>query len=181
MSSLYQPPPFEPVKYIPPSRQNHILALPVQCIHVAAHEPQPCGDKFTNHWAFYLVTSETTSVRIDCTPSGQAGLVVGGYKANIVISELSYALSIQVRHYATLQTSEGLTVAHMINSLINLGRHRYEFHPEGVGCRKWVMDQVELLEKLQYGDSANCQAAIQDIHKLWPAGTDLEMKLGQYY
>lgn len=181
MSSWYQPPPFEPVKYIPASNESHILALPVQCIHVAAHQPEPWGNKFTNHWTFYLVTSQTSSVKIDCTPSGQAGPAVGGYKANIVISELSDALATDVLHYRTLQTPQGLTVAHMVNNLINLGRHRYEFHPEGVGCRKWVLDQVELLEQLQYGDSANCQAAIQDLYKFWPAGTDLEMKFGQYY
>jgi hypothetical protein len=179
--SWYQPPPFEPVVYIPASRKDATLASQVQCIHVAAHNPESWGNKLTNHWALYLVTGPSSLVRIDCAPSGQAGPVAGGDRANIVVSELKCPVSNNAVHNVTLQTPPDLTVANVINSLINSGRHRYEFHPEGVGCRKWIMDQMNLLAELQYGDAANCQAAIQDLFKIWPAGTDLDMKPGSYY
>ena len=70
----------------------------------------------------------------------------------------------------------------MVNSLIAIGRHKYEFDQQGVGCRNWVTDQVNILLEQQYAvDNAQCETARQAILKLWPDDTQLALDAGAYY
>lgn len=175
---------FNPVRFVPPSRQQTILAFQVDSISVAAHNKTSWGKGFTNHWSLYLRTSQNTSVRIDCLPSYSvpSTVIPGGSKAFVIISELSSALSHDAVKDVSLTVRPGLTVAHVVNLLIASGRHKYEFNQQGVGCRNWVTDQVNNLLEQQYTvDGAQCETARQTILKLWPDGTQLAMDAGAYY
>ena len=175
---------FNPVRFVPPSRQQTILAFQVDSISVAAQKKTSWGKGFTNHWCLYLRTSQNQSVQIDCQPSYSVpGTVIpGGSKAFVIISELSYALSHDAVKDVSLTVRPGLTVAHVVNSLIASGRHKYEFNQQGVGCRNWVTDQVNILLEQQYAvDGVQCETARQAILKLWPDGTQLALDAGAYY
>lgn len=41
-----------------------------------------------------------------------------------------------------LSVRNDTTVGEIVDRLIKEGRHKYEFNPEGTGCRKWVSDQI---------------------------------------
>jgi hypothetical protein len=175
---------FNLVRFVPPSRQQTILAFQIDSISVAASEKIPWGKGFTNHWCLYLRTSQNASVQINCQPSYSVpGTVIpGGSKAFVIISELSYALSHDAAKDVSLTVRPGLTVAHVVNLLIASGRHKYEFNQQGVGCRNWVTDQVNILQEQQYAvDGVQCETARQAILKLWPDGTQLALDAGAYY
>jgi hypothetical protein len=175
---------FNPIRFVPPSRQQTILAFQVDSISVAAHKKTSWERGFTNHWCLYLRTSQNASVQIDCLPSYSVPSIVmpGGSKAFVIISELSYALSPDAVKDVSLTVRPGLTVAHVVNLLIASGRHKYEFNQQGVGCRNWVTDQVNILLEQQYAvDDVQCEATRQAILKLWPDGTQLALDAGAYY
>jgi hypothetical protein len=175
---------FDPVRFVPPNRQQTILAFQADSISVAAHKKTSLGNGFTNHWCLYLRTSQNASVRIDCQPSYSvpSTVIPGGSKAFVIISELPYALSHDAVKDVSLAVRPGLTVAHVVNSLIASGRHKYEFNQQGVGCRNWVTDQVNILQEQQCAvDGVQCETARQAILKLWPDGTQLALDAGAYY
>jgi len=155
---------FNPVCYVPSFRKQNLSALPVKVIWVAAHQKtvgRTGKSGFTNHWCLYLQTGDKASVRIDCQPSYSVpGTVVqGGSKANI-ISELDYEMSYDVTKSIKLDVRTGLNVGSVINLLLTHGHHKYEFTAHGVGCRKWVSDQVEFFYRQGVaGSKAQCGTA----------------------
>ncbi|KAL2869715.1 uncharacterized protein BJX67DRAFT_378771 [Aspergillus lucknowensis] len=173
-------PKFQAIHFIPKSRQAQILELPVHKIIAAPHSKE----SNTNHWCFYLATSDSTSVCVDCQPSYSAPstLLHGGSKGHVIISELPYLCpqntEAQFHHEAPPNTK----VKDIYNLLIENGRHKYEFDHNGVGCRYWVTDQINLL--LEYRIIVNYQeaaAAKHGIKLLWPDQTPHPLDQGAYY
>jgi hypothetical protein len=171
---------FEPVRFIPAQRQSQILASPVTRIVAVPHVKQ--GG--TNHWCLYLSTSPTRSIRLDCQPSYSvpSTAISGGSKAILIVSELPYAVSHDAQAQFALDVIPGLTVAHIHDKLIQHGRHRYEFDANGVGCRCWTSNQIDLLHQLQLiTKESQVSAAKNGILKLWPDQTPLPLDQGAYY
>ncbi|CAI7585932.1 unnamed protein product, partial [Penicillium palitans] len=112
---------FRPVHFVPAKRQAAMLALPVEKVIAVPHRKQ--GG--TNHWCFYLMTSPETSVRIDCQPCHmEPGSVIrGGYKANLIVSELMYLVSTDAQEQFMLDVATGLSVEHFYDGIIQHGRH----------------------------------------------------------
>ncbi|KAI9766136.1 MAG: hypothetical protein M1840_006703 [Geoglossum simile] len=189
MANLWNQAPtvFDPVCYVPSPRKQALLALLVKAIRVAGHEKvvgKTGRSDFTNHWCLYLQMFGKGSVQIDCQPSYSVrGTVIqGGSKANIIVSEIPDDMSREVIKYTELVVRTGLTVGNVVDLLLTCGRHKYEFTSEGVGCRKWVSDQVELLyEQGVVVSKTQCETTRDTILKLWPDGTPLDIEDGKYY
>ncbi|KAI1935578.1 hypothetical protein LOZ66_005118 [Ophidiomyces ophidiicola] len=152
--------PFNPVHFIPASKKDNILALPVQSISVAGHE-QNAG---TNHWCLFARVSPTIAFRIGCQPSYSvpSTILLGGSKSNIILSWLNSVESPDI-----IKTAR---------------RHKYEFDSNGVGCRYWVTGQLDLLQQQQILVSPQEVAmAKETLQKLWPEATPLALDQGAYY
>lgn len=81
-----------------------------------------------------------------------------------------------------LGVAPGLKVRHFYDLLIENGRHKYEFDSNGVGCRFWTTDQINLLHQHRLiTDMAQVTVAKNGILKLWPDQTLLELDRGAYY
>jgi hypothetical protein len=50
-----------------------------------------------------------------------------------------------VSKFVRLDVRGGVTVKDAVDSLVREKRHQYEFNGEGLGCRYWVDQQMELL------------------------------------
>lgn len=171
---------FQPIHYVPASRQAQMLALPVKRILAVPH--RKAGG--TNHWCLYLSTSPTSSVRIDCQPSHTvpSSVLRGGSKANLIISELPYEISRDAQTQFILDVAPGLSVGQVVGEITRYGRHKYEFDADGVGCRCWTTDQINLLHQLQFvGNASQVAGAKEGILKLWPDQTPLPLDQGAYY
>ncbi|KAL4778304.1 hypothetical protein BJX76DRAFT_366495 [Aspergillus varians] len=173
---------FNPVHFIPKSRQAHLLSLPIQQIIAAPHHQ----DAGTNHWCFYLATSPTISIQLDCLPSHSipSAILPGGSKANLVISELHYSTppDIEASFALDLAPDRNITVKDVHDLLIENGRHKYEFDYRGVGCRFWVTEQVDLFYRTGFVvNKAQVEAMKTAVVKLWPEQTRLELDQGAYY
>ncbi|KLJ09291.1 hypothetical protein EMPG_15286 [Blastomyces silverae] len=171
---------FDPVHFVPASGKEALLALPVRLIRAAGHGQ----NANINHWCLYLSTGPGTSVRIDCTPSYHVPSTVlsGGSKANIVISRLPCATSQSAIKVFDLTVRQNLTVADVYNILLQNSRHKYEFDRNGVGCRCWTSEQLDLLKENQVvTNPQEVAAAKAGILKLWPEGTPLGLDQGAYY
>lgn len=171
---------FSPVHFVPSSRKNDILASPVTRVLAVAHE----NLGHTNHWCFYISTSASTSVRFDCQPSHTIPSTVlsHGSKANLIISELPLVLPPEAEAHFPLDVAPGLTVARIYNLITDIGRHLYEFDADGVGCRCWVTDQLDLLHQAGLITSGSQVAdAKKGILKLWPQQTPNPLDQGAYY
>ncbi|PLN81505.1 hypothetical protein BDW42DRAFT_168841 [Aspergillus taichungensis] len=175
------PPPHEPLHFIPKSQEKHILSLPIQHILAAPHH-QEAG---TNHWCFYLATSPTTSIQLDCLPSYSvpSTVLANGSKANIVISKLDRLVSADVEATFALDVASDRTlfVRDVIDLLVENGRHRYEFDERGMGYRFWVTEQVELFLRCGVVDDAEQVEAVKAaVGTLWPEKVPLELDPGAY-
>ena len=177
---------FKTTHFIPPHRQSQILTSPITKITAVGHT-QESG---TNHWRLYVDTSPdqtgSTSVRLDCVPSYTVPSTVppGGSKANIVLSELTVPISSQpdTEVFFPLDIIPDLTVGDVYDTLARHGRLNYEFDDNGVGCRYWTMQQIELLRDLGFVTSLDqVDAATSGISTLWPNWTPLALDRGTYY
>lgn len=173
---------FQVIHFVPASRQGEILAKPVNRILAIPHQ-QEGG---TNHWCLYLSTSSspTSSVQIDCQPSHSepSSILPGGSKANLIISELAYEIPPDAQEHFILDVVLGLTVGQVWEEITRNGRHKYEFDANGVGCRCWTTDQIDLLYQLQLVcNTSQVATAKAGILKLWPDQTPLALDQGAYY
>ncbi|KAI2090963.1 hypothetical protein LOZ36_001190 [Ophidiomyces ophidiicola] len=172
--------PFNPVHFIPASKKDDILALPVQSIAAAGHE-QNAG---TNHWCLFARVSPTIAIRIDCQPSYSvpSTILPGGSKGNIIISWLNSVESPDIIKTVDLAIRSNLLVRDVYNVLLGHGRHKYEFDSNGVGCRYWVTGQLDLLQQQQILVNPQEVAMVKEtIQKLWPEATPLALDQGAYY
>ncbi|QQK44714.1 S-adenosyl-L-methionine-dependent methyltransferase [Penicillium digitatum] len=110
---------FQPVHYVPASRQAQMLAMPVKRILAVPH--RKAGG--TNHWCLYLSSSSTSSVRIDCQPSHTvpSSVLRGGSKANLIISELPYEISTDAQAQFVLDVAPGLSVGQVWGEITRYG------------------------------------------------------------
>ena len=178
---MFQPQTFQPLRYVPASRQAAVNALPVLRILATPHTQTGVR---TNHWCFYLQTGGDTSVRIDCQPSYSipSTSLPGGSKAFLIVSELAYLMSRDVQAIFYLDVIQGLTVAHIVDTLCQYGRHKYEFDASGVGCRYWTTNQIDLFHQAGYvHDLQQSMSAKAAILELWPEQTPLALDQGAYY
>lgn len=168
------------IHFIPASREAAILELPVSRLFAVAHED--LGS--TNHWCFYLQTSRSSSVQLDCQPSHSipGTILKGGSKANLIISELPYVVPPETEAAFPLDVQPGLLVGGVYARIVDNGIHKYEFNEFGVGCRKWVTDQLDFLYRaalvIDQGQVANAKDGIL---KLWPKQTFNPLDCGAYY
>jgi hypothetical protein len=170
------------VSYIPASDRVAIRAKKIYAIFAVGHEKKPWLQTHTNHWCLYLQTSEATSVRIDMIPGySAAGPNLGGWKGIIVVSDLNYLYSNQSQSANTVRIIDGLYVSHILDAITEAGRDKYEFDRDGVGCRKWTTDILNLLTGKGWTTASDAEAAKANITKLWPDGTDLTLDAGAYY
>ncbi|OJJ33890.1 hypothetical protein ASPWEDRAFT_548578 [Aspergillus wentii DTO 134E9] len=177
---------FQITYFIPKHHQSQILALPVQKIIAAAHEKIQDKTTPTNHWCFYILTSPGHSVQLDCQPSYSIPSIhlPGGSKANIIISELDCEVPSTAQGEARfyLDIRAGLTVGDVYDRLVENGRHKYEFDSDGVGCRYWVIDQIQLLYRDGIVvDEGQVLRVKEAVCMLWPDRTVLELDQGVYY
>ncbi|KAF4828149.1 hypothetical protein CGCTS75_v007586 [Colletotrichum tropicale] len=148
----FRPPKFEPVQFIPKKDREQILSLSVLEASAVAHEPLAKGG---NHWTFYLTITPNTFeadawrlMQLDCTPSGTpAGDGGDGSKANIVLSLLEDRQYSRAQCKCRLTTRQPLKVSDFIDTIIEHGREKYDFNNMGLGCKKWVADQMDLFLK----------------------------------
>ncbi|OGM48032.1 hypothetical protein ABOM_002827 [Aspergillus bombycis] len=176
-----------PIHYIPPRRAPQILSTNILRIIASPHAQVPVGTtKRTNHWCFYLSSSETTCVSLDCQPSHTvpSSVLTGGSKAYVILSELNapagpdalleFAVGVDVR--------AGLTVGDVVDVVVGSGREKYEFDADGVGCRFWVTEVLGLLRRVGVlVDGQQVERAKGMVKRLWPEGTDLDLDRGLYY
>ncbi|KAJ5353812.1 hypothetical protein N7541_006376 [Penicillium brevicompactum] len=172
---------FEPVHFVPAIRRPQILKLPVQRILAVAHEKI---EGPTNHWCIYLSTSDDTSIRVDCQPSHSVPSTVirGGSKANLVISELSSATSPDAQTRFVIDVVPGVSVEKIMDVIADSGKHKYEFDEQGVGCRYWTTDLIDLIH--EQGITTNASQILDakaGILTLWPDETPLPLDQGAYY
>jgi hypothetical protein len=171
---------FQAVHFVPKNRQDQILALPVKQILAVPHT-QNAG---TNHWCLYRLVSREKSVQIDCQPSYSAPSTVlrGGSKANLIVSELTHKVPDDAQAEFIINVTPRLSVSRIYDLLIENGRHKYEFDADGVGCRYWTTDQLNLLHQAQFATNVSqIIAAKSGIQKLWPEQTPLALDQGAYY
>ena len=145
---------------------------------------RPCAG--TNHWCFYLVVSPTTSIQLDCLPSYSvpSDILPGGSKAYLIVSELDYLVpdDVEATFNLDVPADTEITVDEIMDVLIENDRHRYEFDRNGVGCRFWVTEQVEMLHDIEYVvGKAQVEAVKAGSLKLWPEQTPLEIDKGAYH
>ncbi|KAJ5865043.1 uncharacterized protein N7529_006959 [Penicillium soppii] len=168
------------IHFVPAKRQTQILEMEVKHIIAVPHQ-QEAG---TNHWCLYFSTSPTTSIRLDCQPSYSvpSSILQGGSKADLIISELPYEAESDAQAKLILNTAFGLSFGRIWDQITRHGRHKYEFDENGVGCRCWITDQIDLLYELQIIiDENQVRDAIAAILKLWPEKTPLALDQGAYY
>ncbi|KKK15930.1 hypothetical protein AOCH_000647 [Aspergillus ochraceoroseus] len=168
------------IHFVPASRQTQILAMPVKRMLIVPHQ-QAAG---TDHWCIYLSTSPISSVCVDCTPSYTvpSSVLQGGSKANIIISELPHETSPDAQTAFVLDVAPGLSVGQAIGEVTQNGRHKYEFDANGVGCRWWITDMINLFYQLQVvGNASQVAEAKAGLLKLWPDQTPHPLDQGAYY
>ncbi|KAJ5183655.1 hypothetical protein N7492_001271 [Penicillium capsulatum] len=129
--------------FVPAHRKAAILDLQVSHLFVVAHEN--LGS--TNHWCFYLQTSPSSSIQLDCQPSHSipSTMLRGGSMANLILLELPYVVPPEAKAQFLLDVEPSLAVREIHSLIINSGRHNYEFNESGTGCRKWVTNQLDFL------------------------------------
>jgi hypothetical protein len=59
-------------------------------------------------------------------------------------------MSKDATHSVNLTVSSGLVVGSFVNAIVKAGHNKYEFTANGTGCRKWVVDQINLFEQRGY-------------------------------
>ncbi|CAI7642777.1 unnamed protein product [Penicillium glandicola] len=105
-----------------------------------------------------------------------------GSKANLVISELTSLVSTDAEERFMLDVAPGLSVGHVYDRIIQHGRQKYEFDLNGVGCRYWTTEQLNLFSESQIlTNESQVVAAKAGILKLWPDQTPLPLDQGAYY
>ncbi|CAG8057719.1 unnamed protein product [Penicillium salamii] len=176
---------FQPIHFVPAARQSQMSAMAVERIIAVPHEKitnENIGS--TNHWYLYLATPSQTSIRVDCQPSHTVPSTVirGGSKANLVVSESASETETDAQEKFHLDVAAGLTMGDILGAITRNGRHKYEFDENGVGCRFWTTDLIDLLYQHQIAtDATQVARAKAGILKLWPDQTPLALDQGAYY
>ncbi|KAL3472177.1 hypothetical protein BJX99DRAFT_262591 [Aspergillus californicus] len=184
-----QTPPFTPLHFIPTAQKSSIMSLPVHYLAAVGHEKLPAGG---NHWCFYLNTSETTSVRVDISPSytEPSTVIPDGSKAIMIVSNLDCVVLGTALKVCRIDVAAGTRVCDFVDLLVAKGRHLYEFNGAGQGCRFWVVGQMELFMGSGLlgdaaadgdGDGGQVARAKEGVLTQWPDGMRYPLVPGEYY
>lgn len=156
------------IQYIPPSLAASVADAKILSIYACGSEPtgmtevgsgQPTG-KAVNHWAFHCAISQDKSIRIDPSPSADLSLVV-------IVSTEDYPYAYNAVKVAKLNTID-LTIGGFINLLVTQKYDKYQFTPNGVGCRYWVSCVMKLLRtEGKLTDDAEVQAVNDAMRITW--------------
>lgn len=68
-----------------------------------------------------------------------------------------------------------------VDYLSMMGRFKYAFAPDGVGCRKWITDTLQLLADVGEVDKEQARIAGNAIACLWPSGIHGAPVSGTYF
>jgi hypothetical protein len=188
----WTPPAFKSVVYVPASQEEVILSKVVQFIQIYAYQLGiGTANKGAQHWVLHLQTGVYESICINMQPSysqpATTEAAAGGSKGQMVVS-LLHPFSISddasvVQSYSFSPARPNTTVRDMINSLTHHGRDKYDFNADGVGCRRWLSDTLDLWAQpeLGYCSQQNANTSKSFIEKHWPSGAPSPLKGGGYY
>ena len=151
------------ISYIPPSLSSTLATLPLLGIQTAAHHPDDTlNGKKTNHWVLYLQISETKSVRLDISPTGDSTEA-----ACLIVRKLDYVVSSNAVKICGLTVREALSVQSSIDCLESEHKERYRF-TSGQGCRFCVDSVLALLQQRQITTvESQTQTARAALQKVW--------------
>lgn len=159
------------IAYVPSTLSSTLGTHKVVQIIAAAHEPdtlQAQGTKQTNHWVFYLTTSQNASIRLDLSPtSATTGI------ACLIVRKLDYIVSANAVKTCNLPVNGDRSVKSIIDLLQTRHYDRYKFAPGGQGCRYWVDSVLALLHEHQITAQNETQVARAAILKVWGTGGTL--------
>ncbi|KAH9861418.1 hypothetical protein J1614_011164 [Plenodomus biglobosus] len=171
-----------PISYVPPSKKDEILAYTVQRIYAVCQPiTRTSGNGQTNHWTLTFDVGEGKSVGMDVQPNPQQPHTNGGDKAHVIVSLLDYLITIEAERCDAVSVTHGRTVGWYTDYLSTDGRFKYAFSPDGIGCRKWVTDILQLLADIGEVDKSQAESAGNAIAYLWPAGTYSAPTSGTYF
>ncbi|PGG95364.1 hypothetical protein GX51_08268 [Blastomyces parvus] len=129
-----QTPVFQPLRFIPATEKEAILATPILKLLMVTHNKLTGGG---NHWCFYLQVSPDCSVHIDITPSYSIPSIVtpGGSKAIIIVSNLTYLCSSHATKTLYINVHPGSKVHDFVHPLVNAKRYQYKFNSKSCDCK----------------------------------------------
>ncbi|GLA74294.1 hypothetical protein AtubIFM55763_005530 [Aspergillus tubingensis] len=179
----YQRPPFEPLQFVPARDREMILDRSIQGVNIVAHDPLENG---SNHWCFYFNVTDTTSVKIDMTPSYNIPGVTNpnGSKGFLIISYLEHAVPISTaaQKVVRIEARSGCRARDFIGLILSEKRHQYVFNFAGDGCRFWTTQQIDLFQRSGFLINRSQVAAAKDaILTKWPSGVGYPLVVGTYY
>ena len=148
------------------------LSSIVKQFHFVAHEnPFNLGDKVngeqlppTNHWSILLTLStwDLSSVEVEVTPNepGEPGMVV--------VESKDYVFTGNYTKTVSVDASEGITVADVLNLIIQKKRDYYIFAPDGEGCRFWLYTIADDFAGANFIGSINALEVQSALVMYWP-------------
>jgi hypothetical protein len=174
-----------PVSYVPASRRDVIRAYPVLRLLAVCHPPTTTtgGTGITNHWTLTFEVSDSKSVRLDIQPNPNPSQIHtnGGQKAYVIVSELEYLVTTHAVRFDIVSVTYQRTVGWYIDYFAAGGRFRYAFHPQGVGCRQWQTDTMQLLSDTGNVNRAESEVARRALACTWPDGRPAAPAAGTYF
>ena len=148
------------------------LSKIVKQFQFVAHEnPSNSGDKVnaeqlppTNHWSILLTvnTTEISSVQVEVVPNepGEPGMVV--------VESMDYAFNSNYTKTVSVDAPEGITVADVLNLIIQKKRDHYIFAPVGEGCRFWLYSIADDFVDASFISSAIVHEVQSALVMYWP-------------
>ncbi|KAF1850956.1 uncharacterized protein K460DRAFT_400990 [Cucurbitaria berberidis CBS 394.84] len=172
-----------PVSYIPRSKKEEIRAQLVLKIYAICHPmSDDSGNGATNHWTLSFDIGNGHGVSLNAQPNPQQPPhTSGGDKALITVSETKYVVPVDAIRDGLISVMHSRPVSWYIEYLASKGRFRYAFTPEGVGCRRWLIDTLKLLADAGEVNSADSETARHSIAYLWPENRADEPANGTYF
>jgi hypothetical protein len=167
---------------VPASKKDELLAYTVQRIYAVCHPiTRTSGTGQTTHWTLTFDVGEGKSVRMDIQPNPQQPHTNGGDKAYVILSLLDYLITSHAERHDLVSVTYGRPVSWYVDYLSTGGRFKYAFSPDGIGCRKWATDTLQLLADIGEVDRTQAESARNAIAYLWPARTHSAPVGGTYF
>lgn len=172
----------KPISYVPASKKDEILARTVQGIYAICHPISPTsGNGQTNHWTLIFDIGGGESVSMDVQPNPAQPHANGGDKAFVILSFLDHLIPTHAERYELVSVTYRRPVGWYVDYLSTTGRFKYAFSPDGIGCRKWITDTLQLLANIGEVDRTQAESARDTIAYLWPACTHSALVGGTYF
>jgi hypothetical protein len=137
------------------------------------------GNPAVNHWCMFLELSSNRSVRIDMMP----GYGPDRLRGIIEISSKDYVYTHNGIKTCVFPVTHGVTVQRIVDLISSAGRQKYQFTPEGEGCRFWNLTVTKDLQSAGYVPLGCVEEAESVLSMYWafPAGFERrEIKVGRF-